>query len=337
MLLVDYCEVMNCLREKKDKARKSLEEIYVDFSESTLTYQKFFDFVAPYISLSNEVRSLNEEGSFMLTQPRFWITFIELNLRTLEKSSEKQKFFIENFNNSIKYCIEDKKVYKVFFLQKCKELFDDKTAFKMINLNPNLKQKIEDYNEIPDNYRYLLINENFFDEAPRQIQKIVKIDKEKIKENVIREVKSILDSCNISLNYNKDNQSVKLKLEDISTNKKTHKISLSEQEESVSESDESSLQDVSESVNSLSEGDFSEEIDEDFSQSSVSIIVPKEEALESSKDPSSPLKEQKQNKSIEFEAMTEYDQFINENHKNLSIKTQSAKTAFATKPKGFLF
>lgn len=141
----------------------NLDEI---IKEQTLS-SNFEKIITNYIKIDEKFpRSVNEIGSTILTNPKFWILLISSSLLKISTKYEIQKRFFDLINNSTLYNIQGRGLLKNFYLEKCKELFEDDLSIKIINSNPKKLNKLDkhvDKKIIEENYIYFLSNPFYFD------------------------------------------------------------------------------------------------------------------------------------------------------------------------------
>ena len=101
-----------------------IEEI-IDTKDYVKSFSTFTKKISDFIDISDSSpKSLNMEGSLLLTKAKFWIVLISYKISLLKAKYDMQKTFLDLFNESTIYTIDNKELYKKFFIKRCKNLFD---------------------------------------------------------------------------------------------------------------------------------------------------------------------------------------------------------------------
>ena len=213
----EFVEIEEIIDNTYDLTEKNTKDYVKSFSTFTKKISDFID-----ISDSSP-KSLNMEGSLLLTKAKFWIVLISYKISLLKAKNDMQKTFLDLFNESTIYTIDNKELYKKFFIKRCKTLFDPKSSIQIINSNPKNKKKLNNktpLREIEKNYSYFLYFNDFFnfdfttntlnkkvEEKEEENEKSDDDKKDNAKEKrAKRKEKS-------SLNHKKDNKNIKKSLE----------------------------------------------------------------------------------------------------------------------------
>lgn len=215
----EFVEIEEIIDNTYDLTEKNTKDYVKSFSTFTKKISDFID-----ISDSSP-KSLNMEGSLLLTKAKFWIVLISYKISLLKAKYDMQKTFLDLFNESTIYTIDNKELYKKFFIKRCKNLFDSKSAIQLINSNPKNKKKLNSktpLREIEKNYCYFLYFNDFFnfDFSTNTLNKKVEEkeeeneesdDEKKEKDNVKEKITKRKEKS--SLNQKKDNKNAKKSLE----------------------------------------------------------------------------------------------------------------------------
>ena len=201
MSIEEYLNIsLNKEVEIKD-IETSLSSLYSNIDDKIKEQKLLSDLqkmIANYINIDDKYpKSLNEIGSIILTYPKFWILLISSSLLKFSTKYEIQKCFFDLINNSTLYNIQGRGLLKNFYMEKCKELFDDDLAIKIINSNPKKLNKLDkkvNKKIIEENYIYFLSNPFYFDSNIAQFE--IKL-------------KNKLYSNNEEDEYNEKNQNLK--------------------------------------------------------------------------------------------------------------------------------
>lgn len=177
MSIEDYLNIsLNKEVEIKD-VETSLSSLYSNIDDKIKEQKLLSDLkkmIANYINIDDKYpKSLNEIGSIILTYPKFWILLISSSLLKFSTKYEIQKCFFDLINNSTLYNIQGRGLLKNFYMEKCKELFEDDLAIKIINSNPKKLNKLDkkvNKKIIEENYIYFLSNPFYFDSNTEQVE-----------------------------------------------------------------------------------------------------------------------------------------------------------------------
>ena len=113
----EFVEIEEIIDNTYDLTEKNTKDYVKSFSTFTKKISDFID-----ISDSSP-KSLNMEGSLLLTKAKFWIVLISYKISLLKAKNDMQKTFLDLFNESTIYTIDNKELYKKFFIKRCKNLF----------------------------------------------------------------------------------------------------------------------------------------------------------------------------------------------------------------------
>lgn len=177
MSIEDYLNIsLNKEVEIKD-VETSLSSLYSNIDDKIKEQKLLSDLkkmIANYINIDDKYpKSFNEIGSIILTYPKFWILLISSSLLKFSTKYEIQKCFFDLINNSTLYNIQGRGLLKNFYMEKCKELFEDDLAIKIINSNPKKLNKLDrkvNKKIIEENYIYFLSNPFYFDSNTEQFE-----------------------------------------------------------------------------------------------------------------------------------------------------------------------
>ena len=106
--------------------------------------------------------SKSYEGESLLTLSKTWMILI---LIKISNGKAQQEDFLTLVNSSLTHELNEYNEYKEFYEEQCELLFSDEEAIKLINLHPNILNKIDiniSHEELKTYYIYPPQNKKFY-------------------------------------------------------------------------------------------------------------------------------------------------------------------------------
>jgi hypothetical protein len=157
-----YKELDEYLSTQEEKLNDILDKLTTNNNNNSVI-KKFDRIVKSKIDYKEAIPySKSFEGEHLLTLSQTWMIIILIKIK---KGKSQQNEFLNIVNSSLTRELNDYEDYKIFFEEKCEELFSDEEAIKQINSNPKFQDKFSPkarHSKIKENYIYLLYRPNFF-------------------------------------------------------------------------------------------------------------------------------------------------------------------------------
>ena len=126
--------------------------------------------------------SKSYEGESLLTLSKTWMVLI---LIKISNGKKQQEDFLTLVNSSLTHELNEYNEYKEFYEEQCELLFSDEEAITLINLHPNIMNKIDiniSHEELKTYYIYLLYKPKYFQKINIDgLSKIKKFNKDEKK------------------------------------------------------------------------------------------------------------------------------------------------------------
>lgn len=156
--------------EMEKRIKLPMEDIYhMCINKESAWKEEFQSFISNYIKVDpiegNLPQSLNEEGSFLLTLPTFWVLLFKMSSDSTvqENIFQNKDHFLALMNNATDYPMDNKLLLVEFFIKTVDDLFSKEEILSIINSNPLVKEKKQNVYEVSkDDYKYILSNPDFF-------------------------------------------------------------------------------------------------------------------------------------------------------------------------------
>ena len=130
--------------------------------------------------------SKSYEGESLLTLSKTWMILI---LIKISNGKTQQEDFLTLVNSSLTHELNEYNEYKEFYEEQCELLFSDEEAIKLINLHPNILNKIDiniSHEELKTYYIYLLYKPKYFQKINIDgLSKVKKFNKDEKKKKGI--------------------------------------------------------------------------------------------------------------------------------------------------------
>ena len=190
-----YSNLDEILEEEEEKLKTIYEEL-LENNQDKSAIKKLDRILKSNVDYKGLLPcSKSFQGENLLTISKLWMILILLKIT---KGKSQQNDFLTLINASLTHELNDYIDYKEFFNQQCELLFSDEEAMNQINLNPKLKNKIDNsitHEELKDYYIYLLFRPYSFQKVSLDgMEKMKKTDKDENKNKKRKSANSYKDS-----------------------------------------------------------------------------------------------------------------------------------------------
>ena len=164
--------VIKCSQFEQKLKKKQILFSLIDDDYQTFKSSKNHDFssfqqhIKDYIDFSdNEPHGLNNLGSTLMSNFKFWAMLISMKLKEVNSIKDKRIAFLQLMNTAIMFEVTARNDFKEFFKNKVEDIFTDKILLSLINQHkrPRLENKTT-HKVIMDNIHYILMNSDYFEE-----------------------------------------------------------------------------------------------------------------------------------------------------------------------------
>ena len=166
--------------KEKQKLFSLIDDDYQSFKPSKNDdFSSFQKHIKKYVDFSdNEPQGLNNLGSTLMCNFKFWAMLISMKLDKSETIKDSRIIFLQLMNTAIMFEVTDRKDFKEFFTTTVRRLFTDKMLLSLINQHrkPKLENRAN-HKVIIDNIQYILMYSDYFEDnlGEFEIQKSKKI------------------------------------------------------------------------------------------------------------------------------------------------------------------